>query len=257
MRWSFPVQLRTIGSCAGLRKTPMYASILFGIAVELMAVSASAQNASQDEIAAPQSETLAPSNTIAPKVGIHQARPFYVEFRARSAQSYGHTFLIHGRLDSRGHILSKTVAGLHPFTESSIPWVVGHLVMVPSETGASDGDIEDQYTIARYRIVLSAEEYRRVTKFIGELQQKSPVWHAVFYNCNAFVGVVARFMGLQTLSSLQMPENYINGIRDLNEAKPHKAMIGIPVKVESAAALRRRALHVHEKSNHSAVTATN
>jgi hypothetical protein len=257
MHWSFPVQLGTIGSCAVLRKMPVYAAVLFGIAVELTVINASAQNAALDEIAAPQSETSAPSNTTAPQAGIYQTHPYYVEFRARSAQSYGHTFLIHGRLDKQGHILRKTVAGLHPFTESSIPWVVGHLVVVPSETGASDGDIDDQYTIARFRVALTAGEYRRVTNFIGELQQKSPVWHAVFFNCNAFVGVVARSMGLQTPSSLQMPENYINEIRDLNKSTPHTAMTGVPVKVESAAALRRRALHAHEKSRHIAVTETN
>ncbi len=190
-------------------------------------------------------------------MGLYQGRPFYIEFRARSAQSYGHTFLIHGRLGKQGNILTKTVAGLHPFTESPVPWMVGHLIMVPSETGASDGDIEDQYTTARFQVALSVEEYRRVTNFIGQLQATSPVWHAVFYNCNAFVGVVARFMGLQTPSSLHLPENYVNGIRDLNKANPNKAMIGTPMKVEDPEALRRRALKVNEKSKRIAVTATN
>jgi len=254
MRWLFPVQFRTTGLCAILRKAPVYASIFFAMAVGLTVTNASAQNAARDEIAVPQSETetLAP----APKAGIHRTRPFYIEFRARNAQSYGHTFLIHGRLDQRGNALSKTVAGLHPFTESPVPWMVGHLILVPSETGASDGDVDDQYTIARFRLALSAEEYRRVTNFIRELQAKSPVWHAVFYNCNAFVGVVARFMGLQTPSSLQLPESYINGIRDLNKAMPNRAMIGLPMKVESPETLRRRALKVNEKTKRIAVTAT-
>ena len=95
--------------------------------------------------------------------------------------------------------------------------MVGHLFLVPSETGASDGDTEDQYVTARFRVALSQAEYTKVTTFIKDLQKKSPVWHAVLYNCNAFVGDIARFMGMETPSStMLMPAEYINGLRDLN-----------------------------------------
>ena len=42
------------------------------------------------------------------------------------------------------------------------------------------------------------------------------MWHAVLYNCNAFVGDIARNMGLQAPGSLEFPADYINGIRRLN-----------------------------------------
>jgi len=178
------------------------------------------------------------------------SKPYYIEFRARSAQSYGHTFSIYGRLNAQGKIVTKTVAGLHPFTESPLPWMVGHLIMVPSETGASDGDNEDQYVIARFRMALNAAEYQKVTTFIKELQKKSPVWHAALYNCNAFVGDIARFMGLETpMSSWLQPENYINGIRDLNKSKVNVAgVIGTPVRVEDPEKLRANALKALEQS---------
>jgi len=171
-------------------------------------------------------------------------KAYYIEFRSRSAKSYGHTFSIYGRLNGQGKIASKVVAGLHPFTESALPWMVGHLFLVPSETGASDGDTEDQYVTARFRVALNPAEYAKVTAFIKDLQKKSPVWHAVLYNCNAFVGDIAHFMGLETPSStMLMPEDYINGLRTLNISRTGAAgVIGTPVKVEDPAQLRAQAL---------------
>jgi hypothetical protein len=142
-------------------------------------------------------------------------KPYYVEFRARSALSYGHTFAVYGRVGTKIGAGSY-VAGLHPFTESSIPWMIGHLVPVPSETGASDGDTEDQYIIARYRVLLSEPEYKKLVDGIKKLQASSPVWHAVLYNCNAFVGDIAKSIGLQVPSHLAMPKEYINDMKALN-----------------------------------------
>lgn len=144
------------------------------------------------------------------------AATHYVEFRARYALSYGHTFLVHGRLAAGGRIATKEVAGLHPRGDDPSNWMLGHILPVSSETGASDGDTEDQYVSARYRINLTTEQYEKVSGFIRNLQSSSPVWHAVLYNCNAFVGDVAGFMGLKAPSSLDLPVDYINGLRRLN-----------------------------------------
>jgi hypothetical protein len=192
---------------------------------------------------------LAAVQAASPKTAHKIAKPYYIEFRARNAQSYGHTFSIFGRLDGQGKILTREVAGLHPFTESPIPWMIGHLVLVPSETGASDGDTEDQYVMARFRVLLSADEYKKVTVFIKQLRDKSPSWHAVLYNCNAFVGDIAHFMGLKTPgSTLSKPEPYIEGLRDLNIGRTDLAgVIGTPVRVGDAAALRAAALRALEK----------
>jgi hypothetical protein len=163
-----------------------------------------------------------PAVAAAPK----QARRYFVEFKSRSAASYGHTFLVHGRVGSKGE-----VAGLHPATDSPIPWMIGHILLVPSETGASDGDTEEQYTTARYRIVLNETEYGQVAAYIRQLQASSPVWHAALYNCNAFVGDVARFMGLRTPpSTLVYPQSFITALRDLNKGRTQ----GLAMAVASA-----------------------
>jgi hypothetical protein len=184
-------------------------------------------------------------------------RRYFIELRARAALTYGHTFAIYGRLGERGKIASMQVVGLHPATESSVPWMIGHVVPVPSETGASDGDTEDQYVIARFRIVLNEAEYKKLLGYIKERQKNSPVWHAALYNCNAFIGDVARFMGLEVPGMIwQMPKDYIEGIRDANiDRRDLTGVLGVPVKVESAEALREaalRALAEKEKRQQSA-----
>jgi hypothetical protein len=142
-------------------------------------------------------------------------KPYFIEFRARSAYNYGHTFLVHGRVGQR--ITARDVVGLHPATESPVPWMIGHFVPVISETGASDGDYEEPYVIARYRVLLTEAEYKRILAHMRYKQTHSPMWHAVLYNCNRFVGEIAEYMGLRApFNSLQMPKEYINELRAMN-----------------------------------------
>ena len=141
---------------------------------------------------------------------------YFIEFRSRYALSYGHTFLAHGRLNARGEIVESEVAGLHPAGAGPELWMVGHILPVPSETGPSDGDLEEQYISARYRIDLSEAEYKEVVAFIRKLQASSPVWHAAMYNCNKFVGVIAEHMGLRTPPSIQRPQEFITNLREMN-----------------------------------------
>ena len=76
--------------------------------------------------------------------------PYYVDFRARTASSYGHAFVWFGKTSEK----QVEVAGLHPAGDT-LPYVLGHLVWAPSETGASYGDLDVQYLTASYRVYLS------------------------------------------------------------------------------------------------------
>jgi hypothetical protein len=159
-------------------------------------------------------------NPNAPKTA---AKQYFVEFRSRSALSYGHTFLVHGKLNAKGGVgpvTKEMVAGLHPATDSSIPWMIGHIIPVISEQGWSDGDNEDEYITAAYRILLTQDEYAQVSAYIRKHQKNSPLWHAVLYNCNAWVGDVAKFMGLKAPeNTLAYPEDYITKLAALNGGK--------------------------------------
>jgi hypothetical protein len=153
---------------------------------------------------------------------------YFVEFRSRYALSYGHTFLVHGRLNAKGEVAQLTpefVAGLHPAGAGSELWTVGHVVFVPSETGPSDGDLEEEYVSARYRVLLSEADYRVVAAHIRNKQKNSPLWHAVFLNCNAWVGQIAQFMGLKApANSMLYPADYINNLKEINGGQQHVAL---------------------------------
>jgi len=187
------------------------ASGAFALAAVFYAATAGAQDFSQTTSAQPQSTTRSAATA-------KSARRYFIDFRSRNALSYGHTFSVYGKLDAQGKIIESTVAGLHPFTESSIPWTIGHLIPVPSETGASDGDTEDDYITASYRILMTEAEYNKLVAYIKQQQKSSPLWHALLKNCNSWVGDIAQFMGLKTpySSVLLYPAQYITSLRELN-----------------------------------------
>src|SRR5215831_15855679 len=141
---------------------------------------------------------------------------YYVDFRARTAASYGHAFVWYGRADQK----QIEVAGLHPATESVIPYLLGHVLPVPSETGKSYGDLDEDYVTASYRVYMTEPEAKRVFAYIKHLQATSPLWNAATYNCIAFIQDIARYMGLKVPGNhLLYPEDWVSSLKRLNAGK--------------------------------------
>jgi hypothetical protein len=140
---------------------------------------------------------------------------YYFEFRSRQAWDYGHTFVVFGRV---GEPPSKNnVAGLSPKGDDPQMWLMGHYVPVPSDTGWTDGDLEDKYITARYRVLVSKEQYDRTVAYIRQLQAKSTTWSVELYNCNAFVADIAKFMGLKAPSSTWIyPKVFVTNMHKIN-----------------------------------------
>jgi hypothetical protein len=137
--------------------------------------------------------------------------PYYVDFRARTAASWGHAFVWFGKTSER----AVEVAGLTPAGDT-LPYVLGHLTWVPSETGASYGDLDPQYVTASYRVYLNESDAKRVFAYIKKLQASSPVWNAEISNCTGFIGDIANFMGLKVPLRWQRPEDYVNSLKAMN-----------------------------------------
>src|SRR5215831_9688103 len=141
---------------------------------------------------------------------------YYVDFRARTAASYGHAFVWYGRADQK----QIEVAGLHPASESVVPYIIGHLLPVPSETGKSYGDLDDDYLTASYRVYMTEAEAKRVFAYIEHLQDSSPLWNAATYNCVAFIQDIARYMGLQVPGNhLLYPEDWVKRLKEVNHGR--------------------------------------
>jgi len=212
----------------GIARTFKRVTLAFAISAGLQAWAANAQTLTTaglgsqvQEPAAGTARSAAASQPIPNK-----GEKYYIEFRSRLAMSYGHAFVVFGRGNGPGKkITPNQIAGLHPATNSPVPFWVGHVVPVASETGASEGDTDEIYVSARYRVLLTKAEYDKVVAYIRKLQKTKTLWQEMVYNCNSFVGDIAAFVGLKTpLSTLVMPQTYITELRDLNEGRPRAAI---------------------------------
>jgi len=174
-------------------------------------------------------------------------KPYFVEFRSRAAASYGHMYVIYGQLNGRGEIIKSDIAGLHPAGDANdcdncsvITWTLGHLLFVPSETGASDGDLEEKYVTARYRVMVDAATFKKVSAHINKLKTDQRVWHALLHNCVSFGNDIAGSLDLKTPTFIWMePKDYVESLRDLNGGKPQKPLrFAAPASAEKPPAAR-------------------
>jgi hypothetical protein len=140
--------------------------------------------------------------------------PYYVDFRARTAASWGHAFVWYGKTSER----KVEVAGLTPAGDTAA-YVLGYVTWVPSETGASYGDLDPEYLTASYRVYLNEPDAKKVFAYIKKLQANSPVWSAEVSNCTAFIGDIASFMGLKVPVRWLRPENYVNSLKAMNDGR--------------------------------------
>jgi hypothetical protein len=162
-------------------------------------------------VATPSDPSSTPDVKPVRRLGVAAKGPYYVDFRARTAASYGHAFVWFGKTNEK----KVDVAGLHPAGDE-VPYVLGHLMWVPAETGPSYGDLDVEYLTASYRVYLSEGDAKQVFAYIRHLQATSPLWNAETTNCTAFIGRIASFMGLKVPFHLQKPENYVNELKKIN-----------------------------------------
>jgi hypothetical protein len=155
-----------------------------------------------------------------------QKKTHFIEFRARNALSYGHASVILGRLDKNGKVpvdakgvllVGETeVAGLHPRTANPRIFTLGHVVPVAAETGWSDGDSEDAYVTARYRVDLTKPEFDKVVAIVNNHKKNYKTWHAVTQSCVTFLRAIAKSMGLKTPKTPHLPKRFVESLQRLN-----------------------------------------
>jgi len=206
-------KLTHIGAWTGLQRLWVaFAAIVFAMALGLGTASAQTSPTQQTVRAAGNKAAVVTSGS----------GQYYFEFRSRQAWDYGHTFVVFGRV---GEAPTKNnVAGLSPKGDDPQMWLMGHYVPVPSDTGWTDGDLEDRYITSRYRVLVNKEQYDRTVAFIRQLQARSTTWSVELYNCNAFVADIAKFMGLRVPgSSWIYPKVFVSNMRKINTGHPEAA----------------------------------
>jgi hypothetical protein len=193
-------------------------------AAGLHGLPAHAQVPGQPGTSADSADASVPSNQYSP------SHRFFVEFRARNAASYGHMYVMYGEVNARHEVIRSEIAGFFPAGDSRTcvncsvyNWTIGHVIPVASEIGASDGDLEEQYVLARYRVWIDAAQYNRLVAYINERKAHLGLWHAFFNNCVTFGRDVAVFLNLKipplmriAPSVVMYPQDVVEWIRDAN-----------------------------------------
>ena len=156
------------------------------------------------------------------------SKPYFIEFRARAAYSYGHASVVFGKLDRNGEIPVNNkgvldpsmveISGLHPATNDPRVWAKGHAVPVPAETGPSDGDFEDFYVTARYQVNLTESEFRKVVAIVNKHKKRYSYWYAPNYstNCLGYIGSIAHDMGLKVPTVPLPPKQFVRRLKAIN-----------------------------------------
>jgi len=175
---------------------------------------------------------------------------YFVEFRARNAASYGHLYVMFGKVNDRHEIVRSEIAGFFPAGDdrecvncSVYNWTIGHVLPVPSEIGASDGDLEEQYVLARFRVWVDAQQYQSLIAYINERKANKGLWNAFFANCVTFGRNVAAFLKVKmpllmgvAPSVVMYPKDVVDALREANgvthEQMPLRDAAGqLPVNV--------------------------
>ena len=168
-------------------------------------------------------------------------RRYFVEFRARNAATYGHMYVMYGRVNSREQIVESHISGFFPAGDkrgcancSVVNWSVGHVIFVPGEIGASDGDLEEKYVLYRYRVWVSRAEYKRVVAYIKNKEAHVPLWNALWKNCVDYGRGVAEFMHLNVPFFIWLePKDFVRSLAFANGVKKEQ----LPLK-DAATSLR-------------------
>jgi hypothetical protein len=166
------------------------------------------------------------SNRPSPRAGesADTRKRYFVEFRARNAAFYGHLYVLYGEVDGRQEIISSHIAGFFPAGDtrdcencSVYNAMIGFLIFVPSEIGVSDGDLEERYVVARYRIWLDAANYKRLVAYIEQKKANKPLWNMLWQNCVGFGRDVAEVLNLKVPIFLWLrPQDFVITLRKAN-----------------------------------------
>jgi hypothetical protein len=163
-------------------------------------------------------------------LGYSPVRRYFVEFRARNAASYGHMYVMYGEANERHEVIRSEIAGFFPAGDrrdcencSVYNWTIGHVLPVPSEIGASDGDLEEQYVLARFRVWIDAAQYKRLVAYINQRKANRGPWNAFLNNCVTFGRDVAVFMNLKVPFLMSVgptvvmyPKDVVHGLAEAN-----------------------------------------
>jgi hypothetical protein len=141
---------------------------------------------------------------------------YYIEFRVAQIGTYGHSYVMYGRLGGNGQPADRHYADLHPVGNYAL-MAIGHLLPVPANT-TWDPDVLKLPVSSSYRRKLSAAEYQRLLAAVRQANaNKQPTWNALTNNCNHYVATLARAIGMNAPSDLRLSYSFVPALKEMNE----------------------------------------
>jgi hypothetical protein len=144
----------------------------------------------------------------------HAGHFYFVDFRSGLDSITGHSYIVYGRLDRRGRLLSIQHADMFP-EDKDIGLFVGLFLPVRAEIGVKNGDSRREAVIS-YRRYPTADQFARMMAAIRRERIIDRRWNLLLFNCNDFTSHIAESIGLRTPSALLLPHAYVAALRALN-----------------------------------------
>ena len=145
---------------------------------------------------------------------------YFIDFRAHSALSYGHTFVVFGRAARVDAAKCRRAASQG---RQLVHIIFGHLLPVDPKPARATA--------------ISTSNTRRHATASGSPPGVPRRWSAISasckpvhrrgtrpFNCNAFVGTIAHFVGLSSPPTWLFPDDFVNSLRRMNEGHQRYAV---------------------------------
>jgi hypothetical protein len=153
----------------------------------------------------------------APAAAKPAANPYgyYIEFRSGQIGTYGHSYVVYGRLNARGEPVEKNYADRYP-VGGYLAMAVGHVIPVPANKEWDPG-VLTLPIVSSFRRKLSEAEYRKLVAAVKRARASTQYWNAIANNCNHFIAELAYAIGMQVPAGLQVSYTFIPALRDMNQ----------------------------------------
>ena len=143
-------------------------------------------------------------------------RGYYVEFRARTDNEFGHSYVVVGAVDrqGRGRRLGTVGFGTATGAPSGLNAVFGSR----GQIGYTNDDIV-QKPIESFRISIDRATVRGIVRTTAAMRRTWTSYSLLTRNCNTFVGAIATRAGLDVpYYDAVQPDTYVRELRRLNSA---------------------------------------
>lgn len=175
------------------------------LATIIVMASACAQPSANGEAPSAPAKTAAPASS----------GGYYIEFRAARIGTYGHSYVVYGRLNARGEPADFHYTDRHPMGNYGI-MALGHVLPVPANT-QWDPEVLTLPISSTYRQRLTAGQYQNLLRAVRAAQaETAPTWNALANNCNHYAAGLARAAGLKAPTNLQLSYDFVPTLRELN-----------------------------------------